>query len=94
MNSYVIGNSILLTSTFAVSQTNAPVDPATVNLKTLDPAGTIVTLTGVQLIKNSVGNYQYVLTPTQIGVWVYRWEGVGTASSAAENSFMINQTRI
>jgi hypothetical protein len=91
MNSYVVGNSVLLTSAFAVSRTNAPVDPATVNLKTLDPVGAVVTYTGGQLTKNAVGNYQYVLTPATIGVWLYRWEGVGPPSSAAENRFMITQ---
>ena len=87
-------NVVRLSVTFR-SPGHGQVDPDSVVLTLQDPALNLTTPTPV--LKDSVGNYHYDFysTSTDIGIWAYRWQGIGGgADSAVEGHFEILETAI
>lgn len=66
-------------------------DPTTLSLAVKDPLGvkTSYTYAGAQLIKDSVGNYHYDLTPVTPGDWYYDFTSTGTAAADQGGFFKI-----
>jgi len=92
MQSYIPGNAITLTCTFVNATTQAPANPTTVTLQTLDPEGVLTTYTasGAIAIQNpSIGVFQCTIQPFLTGIWTYRWVGTGAVTAASEKSFEI-----
>ena len=86
MNQYVTGNTVRVSADFTTVSTGAPVDPATVSVTTRDPFGSENTYTGV---RDSTGDYHYDVAAVTVGVWGYRWVGIGANEAAAEQFFEI-----
>lgn len=93
-NSYDIGDVVRCASTFTNAD-DVAVDPVTVRFKVFKPDGTWTTYvygTDVGLIKDSTGHYHYDVEPEIEGVWVYRFEGVGSYKGAGESTFITRRT--
>jgi len=75
----VVGDTVTLTNTFAVSGTAT--DPTTVTLVVTDPTGTATTYTyaGGTITKTSTGVYTKNVTASTAGIWSYTWTGTGAA---------------
>lgn len=87
MNTYPLGDTILLSETFTVNGTQT--DPTTVSLLVQDPSGaqTTYTYAGAQVVRVSAGAYQYELAVPVTGTWSYRWTGTGAAPGVGEGEF-------
>lgn len=102
MNVYDIGDTVkIYTSTpFTDNDTDAAMDPNTVNFKVREPDGTTTTYEyGVdgEVVKNATGDYEMIVKPDSAGTWRYRIEGLnasGAAISAQEGSFEVNVQRV
>lgn len=86
---FVVGDTVTLTNTFAVSGTAT--DPTTVSLVVTDPAGTATTYTyaGATITKSSTGVYTKNVTASSAGVWLFTWTGTGTAADVQDGSFTV-----
>lgn len=72
----------------------AAVDPATVSLKVVDPAGveTEYTYAGATVIKAATGSYYKDLDANQAGEWHYWWESTGSGQGAEPGQFVVEPT--
>lgn len=90
MKTYTLGSQVNFAVDFIDPLTNQPVNPTSVVLRLLDPAGTehdpVVTGTGT-------GHFQSVFTPASAGIWSYRWEGSGGVNSAEEGQFEVQPSQ-
>lgn len=86
---FVVGDTVTLTNTFAVSGTAT--DPTTISLVVTDPTGTATTYTyaGATITKSSTGVYTKNITADEAGIWSYTWTGTGTAADVANGSFNV-----
>lgn len=86
---FVLGDTVTLTNTFAVSGTAT--DPTTVSLVVTDPAGTATTYTyaGATITKTATGVYTKNVTASTAGMWSYAWTGTGTAADVSSGSFTV-----
>lgn len=83
---YIVGQSARITALFT-DFNGAPADPSTISVKIKDPAGTeTVHVYGsdVNVVKDAVGTYHYVLPLTLAGAYYARWVGSGTVVAASE----------
>lgn len=80
---FVVGDTVTLTNTFAVSGTAT--DPTTVSLVVTDPTGSATTYTyaGGTITKSATGVYTKNITASTAGRWAYTWTGTGTAADVA-----------
>ena len=73
------------------------VDPSTVKIRVLSPAGTETSYTygtDAELIKLNTGDYYIDFTPDTSGQWFYRWETTGTNKALAyEGSFRVQYSQ-
>jgi hypothetical protein len=91
MSSYTPGQTVTLSATFLNTATGAPINPASVELRVLDPSMKETdTLTG-SLTHPSTGVYSLNVVAYLIGTWFYRWAST-TPYSAGEGSFQVAQT--
>jgi len=88
-NAYSPNQPVRMSVAFTV--TGTATDPSTIALTVKDPNGTKTTYTyaGSQVVKDSIGNYHFDLTPTTAGSWFYGWQSTGTAASDAEAFFTV-----
>lgn len=86
-NIYTPGQAVVMTGTFTVA--SVLTDPTTISLTVIDPLGNTTTYTyaGAQVVRNSVGAYQYTLLVQTVGFWQYKWQGTGTCQAAVDGSF-------
>lgn len=94
MSVYVAGNLVRVSVQFADAQ-GTPVDPATVTLKVLDPAGVQTAYTfgqAVDIVKNATGQYHCDIDAAVEGNWRYRWASTGSGQAAGEGSFSVQQS--
>ena len=87
-HSYPKGQAIKCTAEFKDGDTGAYIDPTTVMFRELDPSGNAadhVYGVDVNVVKESVGNYYYILTLDEAGTWHYRWVCTGTYVGAEDN---------
>lgn len=85
---YELGENVGLAVTFGTPE--APVDPARVVVRLMDPVGGVCELTyGVHeaLVRTDPGRYQVVLEATIPGRWRYRFVGSGRAQGALDGFF-------
>lgn len=88
-NSYLESQEIRLTGVFKVG--TVLTDPTTVTLRIKKPDGTLVTVSyaGLEITKDSTGNFHYDYTPPAVGTYRARWDGTGSVKAAAERSFVV-----
>lgn len=87
---YDIGDSVRLTAEFTAPDSGAPVDPALVRLRIMNPAGTTEVFEHPgELVRISAGVYRRVVPVEASGVWAYRFEGSGAVNAAAESKFRV-----
>lgn len=89
MQSYDLGDDVILTGTFTVA--GVPTDPTTATCKVAQPDASEVT---VALAKLSTGVYEGTFTPTQTGEHWYRISGTGAAKAAGEDVFSIRKPHV
>ena len=93
-NDYDVSDVAKLTAAFTEVESEAPVDPTTLVLKIVDPAGTVTTWTygiGIEIVRVSQGVYFFLLLLTVSGTYYYRWEGTGAAQAAGQNSLYVRK---
>jgi uncharacterized protein YfaS (alpha-2-macroglobulin family) len=96
MNLYQVGNVVRCTGAFT-SAAGAAVDPTTVTFRARKPDGTLITYvygTNAELVRDSTGNYRVDVSADAAGRWAYRFEGTGSAPSAAERLFRVEASRV
>lgn len=88
-NTYNIGDTVYLPSTFAVS--GVATDPTTITLTIKEPDGTSTDYTYAlsQVTKSATGIYYKNFSPDQVGMHFYCWTGTGTVATAQEDWFMV-----
>ncbi len=99
--SYIVGQTIRLTATFTGPNlpdgTPGPlVDPTTITLRfehQTQPPALTYTYPGT-ITRDSSGTYHQDITILTAGVWVERWEGTGSANSAAEKAIVVTASQI
>lgn len=90
MGTYEIATTVELIGTFANAETGQSADPTTITLYLRDPDGNVTTFSTLPpLVKNSIGNYSYFVTPMISGKWTYKWQGVGTVIATSPDTFFI-----
>ena len=78
---YQIDSAIQLTGTFRAVVDNSLVDPTYVSMYLKRPDGTAVLLNyPADIVRISVGLYGYTFTPSQSGVWIYKFQGTGNVT--------------
>lgn len=87
VNTYDIGDVVVLTATFAVDGT--PTNPSTIACQVKDPNGTETTPTPTN---PSSGVYEVEVEPTTAGLWHYRFAGTGGAKAAEEHAFEVRRS--
>lgn len=83
-HSYDIGDVVVLTAEFRVS--NTLTDPTTVVCEIKTPNGTVVTLTPTM---QAAGIWRVEYMPSQIGVHEYRFVGTGAAAGSERSFFRV-----
>ena len=86
---YDVGDSARLSAAFVDINNNAA-DPNTITVKYKPPGQSVVTKvygTDIEVVRDSAGNFHIDLLVSLAGEWQYRWEGTGTVTAAAQNSF-------
>jgi len=94
---YVIGDLVRVKVTWTDADTGLPVDPTTITCRVKTPGGTVSVYTYAlgQLVRKSLGVYQYdVATGALSGWWEYRWEAEGAAVGAEEGRFHVEGSRV
>lgn len=86
---YVVKQPIKLKAEFR-NETRELANPTAVAFLVRDPDGNESTPVAVN---DSTGLYHAVITVGISGIWYYRVEGTGTVESAAEASFVVDQTQ-
>jgi hypothetical protein len=90
-NRYAINTRIRLSSVFT-DALGAFADPTVVIFKTKDPTGSITTISGGNVIKDSTGKYHTDVTPALQGDWFYYGNGTGAVIASDENTFIIKES--
>lgn len=88
INIYETGQKVRCAVVFTVS--GVATDPTTVTAKIKDPSGNTTTYVygaGVDVVKDSTGNYHIDVTTDEAGEWFFRFEGTGTCVAVEESSF-------
>lgn len=87
-DAYEVGENVGLAVTFGPAE--APIDPAVVTVRLMDPTGRRRELTfGVDeaLVRTAPGSYQLVVVATVAGRWRYRFVGSGQRRGAFDGYF-------
>lgn len=72
------------------------VDPSAVALKYKSPDGSITTKTFAlgDITKDSAGVYEIYVTLSQVGNYVFRWEGSGNDGSVSETTITVSPSQV
>ena len=94
MNVYEIDTLAEFSGNFVVFGTTTPVDPTDINLFVRDPMGAIIEYTyPANITRVSEGVYTAMLVLNRAGVWIYKWQGTGSAEvSSPDTVLQVNQT--
>ena len=87
MNSYFKGQPVRLRFTFTNAE-GALADPSAVSCIVKSPIG-VTTTYGPEIVRDSTGKYNLVVTPDRQGVWMAHGEGTGANASVAEHAFRV-----
>jgi hypothetical protein len=92
MNAYDVGDRVRLTVTFT-NTAGTVTDPTTVTCQVklryvIGATATTYTYPAT-ITKDSTGVFHVDVTPTNEGIWDYRWVGTGTVIAAVEGAFNV-----
>lgn len=87
--SYEIDTSVQLSGLFENVALGVPADPTTVTLYVQDPTGATAVIGTPAITRSDVGSYSYTFTPAVSGIWVYKWQGVGTVVATTPDAMFI-----
>lgn len=91
MNSYDVGNIIVLQANFYSGTPAALVDPTSVKVLVSSPSGPATLFTPTRISK---GVYTYLLDLESQGVWQYRWTCSGNIKAAANGALICTPSPI
>ena len=97
MAQYEIGTTIELQGIFTNALNGVYADPTSITLFLLDPSGLATTQTwpGGSIVRDSLGHFHFIMTPTVSGNWTYKWKGIGTANATSPDTiFTINASAL
>lgn len=97
MGIYQIDSSIQLNGVFRDAQKHVYVDPSSVNMWLLDPAGNLTnhTVLDGSVTRDSTGHYHYTLIPSVSGTWTYKWQGTGVAvATSLDTTFQVSSSNL
>src|SRR5215471_2315794 len=97
MSEYEIDTAIVIQGIFTNALTGVYADPTSITLYLLDPNGTETTQAwpGFNIVRDSIGHFHYILTPSIAGVWTYKWQGIGAvAATSKDTQFTVNGTSL
>jgi hypothetical protein len=88
MSQYQIDTTIDLQGVFINALTGVYADPTTITLYILDPNGfqTTQVWPGGNIARDSLGHFNFLLTPSIPGNWFYKWRGTGTATATSPDT--------
>ena len=89
MSTYQFDTLVKLTTTFTEKDGVTPVDPTTVTLYIKTPDGTVTAYTGGEITRVSTGVYTYEITTSQVGRWIYKWQGTGACEITSPDVFLV-----
>lgn len=87
-----LGDLVRVSGAFTQVSNGAAIDPTVVKLSIRAPNVATVTytyLSGVVIVKDSVGNYHADIDANDDGTWHYRWWSTGTGQAAQERQFEV-----
>ena len=91
--SYEIDTSIQLNGVFENVALGVPADPTTITLYVQDPTGATDVIGAPAITRSDVGLYSYAFVPSVSGIWVYKWQGVGTVvATTPDTMFIVNSS--
>lgn len=93
MPEYALGTIVKLSANF--KSAGVDVDPGTVQLIVKSPLGVTTTFlygTDAELVKDSIGDYSLLYTPTSEGRYSYRFLATGSYAGANESFFDIRES--
>jgi hypothetical protein len=88
--SHDIGDVVPVTGTFR-NAAGALANPTTVDVLVRAPSGTVTTVANSS---SSTGIYTANITPTEEGVYRYRFTGTGAVAQAQEGMFTVRRRRV
>jgi hypothetical protein len=97
MSQYEIDTTIELQGIWINSLTGVYADPTTIILYIIDPNGvqTSQNWPGGAIIRDSLGHFHYLITPSISGNWTYKWRGSGTATATSPDTiFTVNASAL
>lgn len=95
MNVYDLDCKIRLSAAFIDAVNDTPADPTSVTLYVKTPDGSVTTYTYPDDVsKDSVGNYHYDFSTSQIGKHYYRYKGTGAVEFAGEVEFRVEKSQV
>jgi hypothetical protein len=88
MAEYEIDTTIELQGVFTNALQGVYADPTSITLYILDPQGSETTQIwpGSNIIRDSLGHFHFIMTPTLAGIWTYKWQGLGPASATSPDT--------
>lgn len=97
MAAYEIDTAIELQGVFLNALTGVYADPTAINLLVLDPTGVSTTYTwpSATIVRDSIGHFHQIITPSKSGIWTYKWQGTGAVvATSPDTTFTINASAL
>jgi hypothetical protein len=97
MGTYDIDTTIQLTGTFANALTGQLADPTTITLYVQPPEGPPQQYVygSSAIVRTAQGTYAFILTPSESGIWTYKWQGTGAVSvTSPDTTFTVRQSQL
>lgn len=85
VNTYQVDTLIRLTGAFTLADNVTPADPTTVTIWMQAPDGTVQSTASV--VRDGVGLYHYDFTVTEIGPYIYKWQGQGALEITSPDTY-------
>lgn len=89
MNNYAMDTLVQVNASFVSVVNNQPVDPTTITITITLPDDSTqeATYPSGGIIRSGTGEYYYQFQTTELGIWIYRWQGQGAVIAASPNGF-------
>ena len=90
MNVYDVDTRIQTNVAFLDWLTQTPIDPTAINLFVSLPDGTTTEYAyPATITRTGDGTYTCQFILTEVGIWVYKWQGTGTAEVSSPDTRML-----
>ncbi len=94
MDTYQIDTLVTFSTVFTLEDGVTPIDPTTVTLYYVAPDGTQTEVTGGPINHPSTGNFNYDVSLTQSGIWIYKWQGSGNVEITSPDTYVAVQESV